>query len=91
MMGISRRKFLAGSGLLGAGLATMPIFGNPFVRRALADIGNRYLVVVFLDGGNDGLNTVTPIDDGGGTLRQDYDAQRTSIGIDPADLLPLGN
>jgi uncharacterized protein (DUF1501 family) len=91
MMEISRRKFLAGSGLLGAGLATMPIFGNPFVRRALADIGNRYLVVVFLDGGNDGLNTVTPIDDGGGTLRQDYDAQRTSIGIDPADLLLLGN
>jgi uncharacterized protein (DUF1501 family) len=90
-MGINRRNFLAGSGLLGAGLATMPIFGNPFVRRALANIGNRYLVVVFLDGGNDGLNTITPIDNGGGTLRQDYDAHRTTLAIDPGDLLVLGD
>ena len=57
-MAITRRQFLkracgaAAGSLLGPGL-----FGSPFVRRALAEtIGDRYLVVLFLDGGNDGLS-----------------------------------
>ena len=62
------------------------------MREALAAaVGDRYLVVVFLDGGNDGLNTVTPYDNGGGTLRDDYEAARNAGGsglrLAPAELL----
>jgi uncharacterized protein (DUF1501 family) len=53
--------FAAGS-LLGSGL-----FRNPLLRKAMADvIGDRYFIVLFLDGGNDGLNTITPYNNGGG-------------------------
>ena len=64
-MALTRRQFLRRSGLAAGGLASYGLFSNPFVRRALADVGDKYLVVLFLDGGNDGLNTVTPI--GGGS------------------------
>ena len=47
------------------------------MRQALADtIGDRYFVVLFLDGGNDGLNTVIPATNGAGTLRTAYEAAR---------------
>ena len=74
-MAITRRQFLKRTGLATAGTLLGPsLFGNPFVRHALADtIGDRYFVVIFLDGGNDGVNTVVPVDNGGGTLRDDYD------------------
>ncbi len=77
-MAITRRQFLKRSGLVAAGGVLGPgLFGNPFVRRALADtIGNRYFVVLFLDGGNDGLNTVVPVTNGGGSLRTAYDVAR---------------
>ena len=72
-MAITRRQFLKRSG---AASAAALLFTNPFVRRALADtIGDRYLVVLFLDGGNDGLNTVVPVDDGGGSLRAAYEVR----------------
>jgi uncharacterized protein (DUF1501 family) len=63
-MAITRRQFITRTGLATAGTLLGPrLFENPFVRQAMADtIGNRYLVVLFLDGGNDGLNTVIPID-----------------------------
>src|SRR5439155_9864886 len=45
--------------------------------QALAStIGDRYFVVLFLDGGNDGLNTGVPVNNGGGTLRTAYQAAR---------------
>ena len=58
------------------------LFSNPFVRQALADtIGDRYFVIIYLDGGNDGLNTVTPIDNGSsGALRAAYEAARSTGG-----------
>ena len=46
-------------------------------------IGNRYLVVLFLDGGNDGLNTVIPSTTAA-ALRDAYDDARTSTDITPA-------
>jgi uncharacterized protein (DUF1501 family) len=80
-MAITRRQFITRSGLATAGTLLGPgLFGNPFVRRAFADLGDRYLVVIFLDGGNDGLNTVVPVDDGGGSLRSDYEANRFASG-----------
>ena len=89
-MTLSRRQFLARTGLATAGLMTPSWFANPFVRRAFAQtIGDRYFVVLFLDGGNDGLNTVTPVDNGTiGGLRAAYEAARFagSLQLSPTDL-----
>lgn len=74
-MALTRRQFLKRTGLAAAGSFLGPsLFRNPFLQRALADqIGDRYLVVVFLDGGNDGLHTVVPVS---GTLRAAYQTKR---------------
>jgi len=90
-MAITRRQFIRRTGLATAGTLLGPsLFASPFVRRAFADLGDRYLVVIFLDGGNDGQNTVIPVDNGGGTLRTDYEANRRSGGggirLTPAQL-----
>lgn len=75
-MAITRRQFLQRTGLGAGGLLLAPnLFGNPFVREALANIGSRYLVVFYLDGGNDGQNTIVPYDDVGG-LRSAYNQHR---------------
>jgi uncharacterized protein (DUF1501 family) len=81
-MAITRRQFLKRTGAVAAGSLLGPsLFSNPFVRRALADtIGDRYFVVVYHDGGNDGLNTVTPATNGGGGLRTAYDVARLTGG-----------
>lgn len=95
-MAITRRRFLARGALASAGALLGPgLFGHPFVRDALATPGlDRYLVVLFLDGGNDGLNTVSPIDDGGGSLRFDYERARLTgpggLRLAPDALLPIG-
>jgi uncharacterized protein (DUF1501 family) len=64
-MAITRRQFLKRAGVAAAGTMIAPsIFGSSHVREAFADtIGDRYLVMFFLDGGNDGLNTILPMDD----------------------------
>lgn len=90
-MAITRRQFIRRTGLATASALVGPgLFGSPFVRRAFADLGDRYLVVIFLDGGNDGQNTVVPVDDGGGSLRADYEANRFASGggirVTPAQL-----
>jgi uncharacterized protein (DUF1501 family) len=79
-MTITRRQFLKRSGVAaGAGLVAPGLLANPFVRMALAEtLGDRYLVVLYLDGGNDGLNTVVPADNGLGGLRSDYMAARNA-------------
>ena len=92
-MAITRRQFLKRSGLATAGTLLGPgLFGNPLVRHALA-FSDRYFIVVFLDGGNDGLNTVIPVDNGGNptSLRTYYETHRLSPGsggirISPAEL-----
>jgi uncharacterized protein (DUF1501 family) len=93
-MAITRRQFLKRTGLGAGGLMLGPgLFGNPFVRQALADIGSRYLIVFYLDGGNDGLNTIVPYDDVGG-LRTHYNAQRGAgnggLQLAPGSLLVPG-
>ena len=78
-MAITRRQFIQHTGLWAAGSFLGPrLLRQPLLQAALAQtIGDRYFVVVFLDGGNDGLNTVTPIADGAsGTLRTAYEAAR---------------
>src|SRR5882724_850761 len=91
-MAITRRQFMKRSGVVAAASLLGPsLLANPFVRRALADtLGDRYFVVLYLDGGNDGLNTVVPVADGGGSLRSAYDAARTpgvgGLRLTPTDL-----
>jgi uncharacterized protein (DUF1501 family) len=64
--GMDRRRFLK----IGAGAAAAPFLAGPakayglqsLAAMAAAVPGDRVLVVIRLDGGNDGLNTVLPID-----------------------------
>lgn len=90
----SRRRFLAGAGALAGASFLTPVvaragraagFGaNP----ALA--GRRRLVVVFLGGGNDGLNTVVPVADvRGGAQASVYRKVRPSIAYTADQVLPL--
>ncbi|MGH7786415.1 MAG: DUF1501 domain-containing protein [Candidatus Binatia bacterium] len=74
-MAITRRQFIRRSGLATAGALFGPrLFGSPWLQQAAAStIGDRYLVVLFLDGGNDGLNTITPVS---GALRPHYETAR---------------
>jgi uncharacterized protein (DUF1501 family) len=87
-MAITRRQFIKGGGLVTAGSLLGPgLFGNGLMRQAFAALedNDRYFVVIFLDGGNDGLNTVIPADDVAG-LRAAYDAARGNINITPGEL-----
>jgi uncharacterized protein (DUF1501 family) len=91
-MAITRRQFLKRTGALAAGSFLGPaLLDNLFVRRALAStIGDRYFVVIFLDGGNDSLNTVVPVGNGAGSLRTAYEAARNTgsggLRLSPTDL-----
>jgi len=91
-MALSRRQFLKRTGLTAAGSILVPsFFHNPLLGRALADtIGDRYFISLYLDGGNDGLGTVMPAQNGA-LLRGHYEQVRNfagagAIGIDIADL-----
>lgn len=98
-MAITRRQFLKRSGLATGSLLVPGWLDSVFVRKAMASaIGDRYLLVFFLDGGNDGLNTVVPVDNGSlpfpTGLRDLYQNVRgTGTGglrIPDTDLLPIG-
>jgi uncharacterized protein (DUF1501 family) len=96
-MAITRRQFIKRTSLATAGTLFGPsFFGDPFVRRAMAStIGTRYLILFFLDGGNDGLNTVIPVTNGtSGTLRNAYENARGAGGgglrLTPGDLALSG-
>ena len=92
-MAMNRRQFLKRGGATAGGLVGSSFFGNPFVQRALAEtIGDRYFISLYLDGGNDGLATVVPYDNGSGTLRTDYETARlTGVGGLRLDAGPGGS
>ncbi len=77
-MAITRRQFLSRTGIATAGALLGPsLFRNPLLSQALAStIGDRYLIVLFLDGGNDGLNTIIPVSGGSVGMRADYEQWR---------------
>ena len=93
-MAVSRRRFLGGT----AGAAGLYLLSPVFARagRALgvgadpALAERRRLVVIFLGGGNDGLNTVVPIADVPGAARASvYRKLRPSLAYAPEQTLRL--
>ena len=80
-MAITRRQFIKRTGAATAGALFGPsFFSSRLVQSAMAaTIGSRYFITFFLDGGNDGLNTVVPVSNGTtGTLRTAYEAARNT-------------
>lgn len=70
-MNLSRRTFVQ-LGLASAGLATL----GPLANHAIAADTKKFMVLVNLDGGNDSLNTVVPLNIGA------YHDRRPSLAID---------
>ncbi len=83
-MAITRREFLKSSAAATAAL-TVP---HPLLRAMAHAAGpsGAIVVVIQLEGGNDGLNMVVPID---GPQRALYETARPNLQIDPALLLPI--
>jgi len=82
-MPITRRDFLKSSAVAAAAL-TLP---HPLFRgMAMAAPSDALFVLVQLEGGNDGLNTVVPID---GPQRTLYETARPNLQIPPASLLAI--
>ncbi len=80
---MNRRRLLQTLAAAGLGSGLDAYFGGP----ALAQSNNyRALVCVFLYGGNDGLNTITPIDSAGYAR---YSAVRKSVALAHTDLIAL--
>src|SRR4051794_35623322 len=86
--GLSRRRFLQ-AGLAAAGtvavsrlIKTTPAWAAGPAKAPSAADG--VLVLLYLGGGNDGLNTVVPLDDPA------YAAARGGLAISPAAALPIG-
>ena len=79
-----RRHFLKHAGAIGAGAALAQL--GALAARAQTANDYKALVCIFLYGGNDGNNTVVPIDTAG---YANYLAARATIALPQATLLPL--
>lgn len=86
----TRRRFLSALGLTGVGaimggvLPTRAVLGAPALSPLAAAAGDRVLVVIQLEGGNDGLNTIIPVMD------DRYYNKRPSLGIQQGSALDVG-
>ncbi|MEY2474581.1 MAG: hypothetical protein QOK28_3910 [Actinomycetota bacterium] len=90
-MPITRREFLIGAGAV-AGASIVGVAGPAFGAAAVdpASANRNRLVVIFLEGGNDGLNYVVPRGDVPGAPRLSvYRKVRPALAYAPSTLLPL--
>jgi uncharacterized protein (DUF1501 family) len=81
---VSRRQFLESTSLVALS-TSVPSFLAQTVRASETKVGERILVVIQLDGGNDGLNTVIPFRD------PDYEKFRKNLHIDPSDQIKIND
>jgi uncharacterized protein (DUF1501 family) len=80
-MSVNRRQFIRTAGLAAVGVS----FGDRFLRGGIVKAaGERVIVVVNMEGGNDGLNTVIPMNQ-----YDRYRALRGRLALNAADVLPL--
>ncbi|MDA1096827.1 MAG: DUF1501 domain-containing protein [Chloroflexi bacterium] len=89
-MTITRRQFLKSSLAAAPAAAIMPAVFSRAVAAAIheqsnAPKGNRTLIIVQMAGGNDGLNTIVPTNDGA------YYDVRPTVNVEPGVSLPLNN
>ena len=82
--GLSRRRFLQAAVATGGGIAAASAFGSSTRAGAAPVVADGTLIVVNLNGGNDGLNMVVP------TENSVYYAKRRTIAIPAASTLPIG-
>lgn len=83
---LNRRDFLKGLAAAGVAASTLPLWGRA---SAYADTGpsttaDRFLLLIFLQGGNDGVNTVIPAGDTA------YPRLRGALALKPEQVLDLG-
>ena len=82
--GLTRRRFLKAVGA-GVAVSALPAWlGEEAAAAAPLGPNDGVLVVVLLGGGNDGLSTVVPTEDGA------YRSARRNLAIDPRTTLPIG-
>lgn len=82
---MTRRRFMGATGATGLA-ATLPLTAlAEFAGAAPPDSDDGLLLTIFLRGGNDGLNTIGPFDNGV------YRDQRLSLAIDPSGATSAGN
>src|SRR5512147_3070588 len=87
-MHFTRRRFLQGMTAAGA-VAVLPRCApkDRLIEPPTARPANPILVVVFLDGGNDWLSMMPPLN---GASRAAYLARRPTLGVRPSDLVEIG-
>ena len=81
---VSRRMFLAATGAATT-VAMLPTWLAEEVGAAPLGASDGIVILITMTGGNDGLNTVIPIDD------STYRARRGGLAISAASALPIGN
>jgi len=89
--GTSRRDFLRNGavaflGVYGASTLSWGRIWESAAANAATPVTDPIIVSIFLDGGNDGINTLVPIT---GANHSAYVTKRPHIKLDPADCLPL--
>jgi len=79
-----RRNFLKTSGLLSL-TPLVPQFVNKLAANTMPEKDQKILVVIEMNGGNDGINTVVPIKD------ENYARLRPKLALDPKRVLPIND